>query len=52
MSFANEASKILSNKYFLYFIVFLAVTNVFGYLVTNKINATIFFALVAFNKQL
>ena len=48
MSFANEASKILSNKYFLYFIVFLAVTNVFGYLVTNKINATIFFALVAF----
>ena len=48
MSFTNEASKILTNTYFLYFVVFLAATNVFGYLVTNKINATIFFALVAF----
>jgi hypothetical protein len=48
MSFANKASKLLTNKYFLYFIVFLAVTNVFGYLVTDKINAVIFFALVGF----
>ena len=47
MNFASEASKILHNKYFLYFIVFLAVTNVLGYIVTNKINAVIFFALVA-----
>jgi len=46
MSFANEASKLLTNKYFLYFIVFLAVSNVLGYLVTNKINAVIFFALI------
>jgi len=47
MSFATEASKLLTNKYFLYFIVFLAVTNVLGYLVTNKINAVIFFGLVS-----
>lgn len=48
MSFSSVASKIVTNKYFLYFIVFLAVSNVLGYLVTNKLNAVIFFALVAF----
>ena len=47
MSFSSEASKLLTNKYFLYFMVFLAVTNVLGYLVTNKLNAVIFFALVS-----
>jgi hypothetical protein len=47
MSFANEASKLLTNKYFLYFIVFLAITNVLGYLVTNKLNAVVFFALIS-----
>ena len=48
MNFASEASKLLCNKYFLYFIVFLTVSNVLGYIVTNKVNAVIFFALVAF----
>jgi hypothetical protein len=48
MNFASEASKLLTNKYFLYFIVFLAVTNVLGYLASNKLNAVIFFALVGF----
>lgn len=48
MNFASEASKIVTNKYFLYFIVFLAASNVLGYIVTNKINAVIFFALVSF----
>jgi len=48
MNFASEASKLLHNKYFLYFIVFLAASNVLGYLVSNKVNAVIFFALVAF----
>jgi hypothetical protein len=48
MKFANELSKLLTNKYFLYFIVFLSVTNVLGYLVNNKIHAVIFFALVSF----
>jgi hypothetical protein len=46
MSFASKASKILTNKYFLYFVGVLAVMNVFGYLVMNKLNAVIFFALV------
>ena len=47
MSFASEASKLLTNKYFLYFMLFLAITNVLGYLVTNKKNAIIFFALIS-----
>lgn len=47
MRFVTEASKLLTNKYFLYFMVFLAATNVLGYLVTNKVNAVIFFALVS-----
>ena len=47
MNFPREASKILTNKYFLYFMVFLASTNVLGYLVTNKLNAVAFFALVS-----
>ena len=47
MSFASEASKLLTNKYFLYFMVFLAATNMLGYLVTNKLNAIAFFGLVS-----
>jgi hypothetical protein len=46
MSFYSKASKLLTNKYLLYFILFLAVTNVFGYLAMNKLNAVIFFTLV------
>jgi hypothetical protein len=46
MTFASEASKLLTNKYFLYFIAFLAISNVVGYLVTNKLNAVIFFVLI------
>jgi len=46
MSFASEAAKLLTNKYFLYFIAFLAVSNVIGYLVSNKLNAVVFFVLV------
>ena len=46
MSFASEAAKLLTNKYFLYFIVFLAISNVIGYLVTNKLKAVVFFVLV------
>jgi hypothetical protein len=47
MSFSGDLSRLLSNKYFLYFIVFLAATNVLGYLVLHKLNAVIFFALVS-----
>lgn len=46
MTFASEASKLLTNKYFLYFIAFLAISNVIGYLVTNKLKAVVFFVLV------
>ena len=46
MSFSSDVSKLLTNKYFLYFIVFLTATNILGYLVTNKLNAIVFFALV------
>jgi hypothetical protein len=48
MNFANEASKLLTNKYFLYFIVFISAANVLGYLVSNRVNTVIFFALIAF----
>ena len=47
MSFVTESSKILTNKYFLYFMVFLSATNVLGYLVTNQTRAVIFFGLVS-----
>jgi hypothetical protein len=57
MSFAREYSKLLTNKYFLYFMVFLSATNVLGYLVTNQTRAVIFFGLVSliayhFNKNM
>lgn len=48
MSFANQASNLITNKYFLYFMVFISATNVLGYLITNKVNAVAFFALVGF----
>jgi hypothetical protein len=48
MNFSNEVSKLFNNKYFLYFVLFLAATNVLGYLVTNKLNAIIFFTLIGF----
>jgi len=46
MNFSKSVSNLITNKYFLYFMVFLAVTNILGYLVTNKLNAAIFFGLV------
>ena len=47
MNFSKELSHLLTNKYFLYFMVFLSATNVLGYLVMNKLNAVIFFALIS-----
>ncbi len=47
MNLSKEASKLLTNKYFLYFVVFLTATNLFGYLATNRYNAIIFFILVS-----
>lgn len=47
MKIVRGLTNLFNNKYFLYFIMFLAVTNVFGYLVTNKLNGVIFFVLVS-----
>ncbi len=57
MNLPKEASKLLTNKYFLYFVVFLTATNLFGYLATQKYNAIIFFILIGlltyqFNKNM
>ena len=45
MNFAKQASKLLTNKYVLYFLVALSVANLIGYLVLNKLNALVFFVL-------
>ena len=45
----NKAiNKVLTNKYVLYFVLFLAVTNVLGYMIMGQFTATIFFILVAY----
>ena len=46
MSFASKASKVLTNKIVLYFVFFLAISTVFGYLMMHKFNAVILFALI------
>lgn len=46
MNFKKEAEKLLTNKYFLYFIIFLSATNVLGYLVSYKFNSAIIFILI------
>jgi len=46
MNFKKEAEKLLANKYFLYFIIFLSATNVLGYLVSYKFNSAIIFMLI------
>jgi hypothetical protein len=39
-------TKIFSNKYFLYLMVFLALTNIIGYMILGNINAVIYFILI------
>lgn len=39
-------TKIFSNKYFLYLMVFLAVTNIIGYMMLGNIHAVIYFILI------
>ena len=46
MSLASKAAKLLTNKYFLYFVLFITATNILGYVVMHKLNAVIFFALI------
>ena len=57
MNLKVAATKLLTNKYFLYAMVFLSVTNMIGYLAMNRVNAVVFFALVGlltyhFNKNM
>jgi hypothetical protein len=47
MSISSKASKLLTNKYVLYIVLFLAVTTVFGYMSMNDTNSVIFFAMVS-----
>tara|TARA_Y100000992_G_scaffold296507_1_gene258804 strand:- start:936 stop:1610 length:675 start_codon:yes stop_codon:yes gene_type:complete len=39
---------LMSNKYFLYFVLFLAITSLLGYLQKHNFNAIVFFVLVGF----
>ena len=46
MNFEKAAKKLFTSKYFLYFILFLSVTNLFGYLMMRNLNAIIIFLVV------
>lgn len=48
MKISSVVSKILSDKYVLYFVLFLAVINVIGYMIIGDLTAVIFFILVAY----
>ena len=44
----KNVSKMLENKYVLYFVFILAIINLFGYMITGNFNSIIFFVLVGF----
>ena len=46
MNLGNKLAKLLTNKYFLYFMVFLSTINIFGYMVLHKLDAIILFSLI------
>jgi uncharacterized membrane protein YciS (DUF1049 family) len=48
MKVPKSVLKLLENKYVLYFVLFLAVTNVFGYMVMGNTSAVVFFILVGY----
>ena len=48
MNLQKTFSSLMTNKYFLYFIVVLSVLNIIGYLTMNNTDAVIFFALLGF----
>jgi hypothetical protein len=47
MNLFGEAEKIMKNKYFLYFVVVLAGSNLLGYINTSEWNAAIFFVAIS-----
>ena len=48
MNLSKTFSSLMTNKYFLYFIVVVSAFNIIGYLTMNNMEAVIFFALVGF----
>jgi hypothetical protein len=48
MKVPSSVLKVLTNKYVLYFVLFLAVTNVLGYIVMGQFTATLFFIVIAY----
>jgi hypothetical protein len=48
MKVPSSVSKVLTNKYVLYFVLFLATTNVLGYVVMGQLTAALFFIVVAY----
>ena len=48
MKLPSSVVKLLENKYVLYFVLFLAVTNILGYMMMGNIKSVIFFILVAY----
>lgn len=48
MKIPSSVSKLLENKYVLYIVFFLAVTNIFGYMVMGNIKAVILFILIGY----
>ena len=45
---SKTIAKVFENKYVLYFVFFLAILNLFGYLITGNFNAIAFFLLVGY----
>ena len=48
MKLSSITSKVIHNKYVLYFVLFLSVTNILGYMVLGKLTPMFFFAIVAY----
>jgi len=44
----KSVSKVLENQYVLYFVFFLALTNLFGYMILGNIHAIVFFIIAGF----
>jgi len=48
MKIKDITSKVIHNKYVLYFVLFLSVVNILGYMVMGKLTPMFFFAIVAY----
>ena len=48
MKVPKSIAKMLENKYVLYFVLFLAVSNILGYMVMGNVTSIVFFVLVAY----